>query len=123
MNPVQLATRRAIVKEGWRPGTTLEDTVCHLLGRWCPVDEWKQQYRVGRYRLDFAIPLVKVALEVDGPRHRYDPHMAMRDAQRDSWLRSQGWIVIRIDDEGGEECLADLLCNVVRFARAAFPRP
>jgi hypothetical protein len=44
-----------------------------------------------RYRLDFAWPQPRVALEYDG-RDAHE-HRALRDATRDADLRSRGWLV------------------------------
>lgn len=53
---------------------------------------------VERYRLDFAWPELRIAIEYDG----YEAHEGRRerDAARDADLRRRGWIVIRatIDD-------------------------
>lgn len=47
----------------------------------------------GWYLLDFALPDEKIDIEIDGSSHR--SHVA-RDAERDKFLRSLGWKVIRI---------------------------
>jgi hypothetical protein len=48
-----------------------------------------------RIRLDLAWPLVKLALEYDGPEHRTIAGQN-RDAFRDGHLRDLGWDVIRV---------------------------
>jgi len=77
-----------------------------------------QQFRVGRFRLDFAWPGLKIALEADGWWHR-SPEGAVKDRQRDSWLRSQGWLVFRVDDEHGEGVLAAQVARVARIVRSS----
>lgn len=66
------------------------------------------QYPVGRYFLDFANPVAKVAIECDGAAFHKDEQ---RDALRDKTLMDWGWSVYRItgtdcrteqDDETGE---------------------
>lgn len=52
----------------------------------------------GHYRIDFAYPSVKLAIEVDGPHHRL-PAAQIRDARRDRRLRQLGWTVDRFDEE------------------------
>lgn len=48
-----------------------------------------------RYVLDFALVNEKIAIELDGPKHR--PYKQQRyDANRDDFLRSLGWKVIRV---------------------------
>ncbi|MFL6162688.1 MAG: hypothetical protein ACJ74U_10715, partial [Jatrophihabitantaceae bacterium] len=55
MNPAQRVTREVVVKRGWRPGTTLENSVALLLSRMgATPTEVAQQHRIGRYRVDFA---------------------------------------------------------------------
>lgn len=48
-----------------------------------------------RYRLDFAYPAHRVAIEVDGSQHD-DPEHRAADAVRDGALEALGWTVIRI---------------------------
>lgn len=55
------------------------------------------EYRVGNYYIDFADPLKKIAIEVDGKQWHSD---TKRDAKKDSCLRKQGWTVYRIEAAG-----------------------
>ena len=110
------AYRREFVAErGWRPGTNLENMVCRQLTSFTHRPE--QEYRAGRYRLDFAWPEVKIALEADGWYHR-SPEGAANDRRRDSWLRSEGWLVFRVDDEHGERVLAQQISRVAQIVTA-----
>jgi len=54
--------------------------------------QFRRQDVFGRYILDFFCPGMKVNVEVDGKIHELKRH---RDQERDSYLRSQGIIVIR----------------------------
>lgn len=95
-----------------RSGTTLENKVAFRLHRWDLLDE--MQYRVGKYRLDFAWPRHKIVLEADGPHH-WRPDVAMKDAIRDSWLRNEGWLVFRVDEmSGGIEQQLARVADVLR---------
>jgi very-short-patch-repair endonuclease len=107
--------REYIAGHGWRPGTDLENMVARHLTHFAHRPE--QQHRAGRYRLDFAWPDLKIALEADGWWHR-SPEGAARDRQRDSWLRSEGWLVFRIDDEHGERVLAQQVSRVAQIVTA-----
>lgn len=118
MTAMSEALKALVVERGWKPGTHLENQVALQLSRWShdPRDV-EQQYPVGKYRLDFAWPKKLIGLEADGWWHR-SPEGAVRDRQRDSWLRSQGWLIFRIDDEHGEDVLAQQLVRVTRFVRS-----
>lgn len=101
--------------KGWCVGTSFEDKVAVWLSHYGLNPEIvKQQFPVGKYRLDFAVPEIKVAIEVDGPRHRA-PDVAAQDVRRDSWLRSQGWLVFRVDSRfGGPPECEQQVARVVR---------
>jgi very-short-patch-repair endonuclease len=68
-----------------------------------------QQYRVGKYRLDFAVlgPTLKLAIEVDGHDHRTQTEY---DKKRDEWLVATGWEVLRLTNQevagDGSRCVA-----------------
>lgn len=59
----------------------------------------KVQYKVGRYRVDFLLPELKVVLEIDGKLHDYK---VKKDSKRDAAILNElnaedtGWEVIRI---------------------------
>ena len=70
----------------------------------CPIDE----YRVGRFAIDCALPQWKVALEADGDFFHCNPslypdgptcHIQRRNLQndkaKDAFLKQAGWIVLR----------------------------
>ncbi|MBX7434575.1 DUF559 domain-containing protein [Mycobacterium sp. Y57] len=105
-------TRNLIEQHGLPTGTSLENRVTWRLHTWDILDQ--TQYRVGKYRLDYAWPTVRIALEADGPHH-WRPDVAVKDVARDAWLRSQGWLVFRVDDS---DTLDEQLCRVVRMIRA-----
>jgi hypothetical protein len=54
------------------------------------------QGRGHHYTIDFALPEEKIAIEIDGPQHKYSPNKE-HDQRRDAFLQSQGWKVIRVD--------------------------
>lgn len=95
-------TREIVARQGWTPGTELENRVAFLLHRYkLRPQQVLQQHRIGRFRVDFAVPDIQFVVEADGWWHR-SPDGAARDAERDAWLRSQGWLVFRVDDRDGE---------------------
>lgn len=63
------------------------------------------QHKVGKYRLDFAIPDKRVAIELDGHEYHKTKYQRTHDAKRDRWLYGQGWTVLRFT---GTELHADL---------------
>lgn len=62
------------------------------------------QYKVGRYRLDFAYPSVKVAVELDGWRTHSSTTDIANDRRRQRELERLGWRFIRF---GGQEVYRD----------------
>jgi very-short-patch-repair endonuclease len=98
-----------LIKKDLPLGTSLENKVTWQLSGASVLERF--QYRVGRYRLDYAWPDLMVALEADGPHHMR-PDVAARDAYRDAELRAQGWLVFRVDNAGGN--LEEQVCRVAR---------
>lgn len=70
------------------------------------------QVEEGKYRIDFAIPDEKIAIELDGHDSHKTKEQRTHDAQRERYLQSNGWKLIRFT--GSEiynnlnSCLADL---------------
>lgn len=112
MKAIRQRMQRVIEEAGLRSGTDLEDRVAYRLVR--AHHTFQQQYTVGKYRLDFAWPKIKLAVEADGWHHR-SPEGAARDAERDAWLRSEGWIVLRVDDRHGVDSLEHQTASVSRL--------
>jgi very-short-patch-repair endonuclease len=57
----------------------------------------RRQAPIGRYIADFAQHEARIVVEVDGPSHDLD-EAQLNDAERDAWLESQGYRVIRVRD-------------------------
>lgn len=56
----------------------------------------KMQYKVGRYQVDFLLPEMLVALEIDGERHKNKKEY---DTKRDIYIQNalgEGWDIVRI---------------------------
>lgn len=110
-------TRSVIEERGWTPGSTLEDRFVlrlHRLG--VRPAHLVQQHPVGAYRIDFADPDVLIGIEADGFFHRM-PGALERDRERDAWLLTQGWYLIRISDNGDDAELEQRLCCAVLLIR------
>lgn len=85
----------------------------HRLGREVyNIEGPAHEFRVSRVWLDIAYLLegLKIAYEIDGPDH-YTQKQMEYDKKRDAYLKSEGWIVIRISykriDKEGPEVVAE----------------
>ncbi|MDO8296310.1 MAG: DUF559 domain-containing protein [Caulobacter sp.] len=58
----------------------------------------RRQAPLGRYIADFAHHGARLVIEVDG-RHHDLPEEQLKDIERDAWLESQGYRVIRVRDD------------------------
>lgn len=105
--------RSACESYGLRTGTHPENVAALRLYQ--AGHRYEQQHPIGNYRLDFAWPALKVAVEIDGPHHQR-PDIAVRDTFRDRWLRDHGWIVFRVNDG---DTLEEQLSHVSRFIHCA----
>ena len=56
--------------------------------------QFKRQYQVGQYYVDFYCHQAKLVLELDGSQH-YEEKGAAYDAQRTEYLNAQGLEVLR----------------------------
>jgi very-short-patch-repair endonuclease len=52
---------------------------------------FRRQFAIGAYVVDFVCLESRIVVEIDGGQHAENK----RDAQRDAWLRSQGFEVLR----------------------------
>lgn len=58
------------------------------------------QYPIGRRRMDFALPLVKIGIELDGQRNHSSTTDVANDCRRQREIEAEGWRLIRF---GGAE--------------------
>lgn len=75
-----------------------------------------EQYKIDRWRLDFAAPDVQIGIEVDGPHHRL-PEAAVKDLERDAILGAAGWIIFRVDAYGADAEIEHRISRIARFVR------
>ncbi|WP_181707687.1 DUF559 domain-containing protein [Chthonobacter rhizosphaerae] len=79
----------------------------HLFG-----GRFRRQVPVGPYIVDFACLNPRIAIEIDGDSHCH-PDALARDGDRDAFLRTQGFAVVRIwNTEIGRD--ADTFLDLVR---------
>jgi very-short-patch-repair endonuclease len=75
---------------------------------------FRRQAPIGRYIADFACHAARLVIEVDGGRHVL-PEEQLRDAQRDAWLKTIGYRVIRVRDtrafEEPEKVVAEIAAS------------
>jgi len=55
---------------------------------------WVYRYQNGIYEYDFAFPLKKIDIEIDGETHESEKVKKI-DKKRDKWSKKQGWKVVR----------------------------
>jgi very-short-patch-repair endonuclease len=81
------------------------------------------QHTVGKYRLDFAIPDKRIAIELDGHEYHKTKYQRTHDAKRDRWLYGQGWHVLRFTGteihQNLDRCINEIcaLVGVERLSR------
>ena len=81
----------------------IETRVCRAL--WANDIPVKSQYRVGSYRIDLAIPSIRLAIECDGKAFHSTPAQKAHDRKRTAYLKRQGWKVIRFS---GSQIVRDI---------------
>jgi very-short-patch-repair endonuclease len=75
---------------------------------------FRRQAPMGRYIVDFVCHRANLVIEVDGGVHQL-PDVAVRDLERDAWLVSQGYSVLRFTTRQVEDDIE----GVVRAIRSA----
>ena len=68
-----------------------------LRGRHFSGFKFKRQQQLGDYIVDFFCFERRLIIELDGNQHGFDEHR-QRDRQRDEWLRSQLYTVLRFSN-------------------------
>jgi very-short-patch-repair endonuclease len=77
-----------------RPDGLLEPRFARLVRRFgLPTPRF--QHRIGRHRVDFAWPDIKLAVEVDGYQHHGTRRAFQADRDRQNALVARGWTVLR----------------------------
>ena len=77
----------------------------------------KPQYKIKNYQVDFAIPSLKIILEIDGYMHNYSQ---LKDSKRDIDLRmvlGKEWEVVRIPTKYIDEN-AEMLVEAMKAVKA-----
>jgi len=85
----------------------------------------RRQSPIGPYTADFVQPSAKLVIEIDGYFHGLPQNQA-RDAERDAWLRSQGYEILRLPDAEVHRdpgAVTDRIGAAVRARLTAAARP
>lgn len=79
--------------------TSLEQIMYkNLLSIPVPFKKWIQ-FPLGKYKADFAIPAIKLAIECDGDYWHQQPQARAHDLMRDKELANYGWQVLRFSED------------------------
>jgi very-short-patch-repair endonuclease len=103
---VPLPTARTNARRSLLLISPIEDAFwrAHEKLRLRPLTGLQRQYRVGPYRLDFALPRQMVGIELDGHRTHSSTQAIAADRIRQRWFEANGWYIIRF---GGLEIHQD----------------
>jgi very-short-patch-repair endonuclease len=121
-NPWHRALITAARSQGWEIGNGGEAKLAlalHALD-YTPANV-ATQFAIGPYRIDFAFPFERVAVEADGWVHTA-ANVRRRDKERDRQLTEWGWVTIRvdvqadIDREALKRALADAMADAAANA-------
>ena len=67
------------------------------------------------YSIDFALPSLKLGIEVDGYLFHSTDEQKQRDKQRDNNLASQGWTIIRFSDNDVDSKLRAIMDTILQY--------
>lgn len=77
----------------------MTDSEARLWAALRPLDaNFRRQAPIGPFFADFATHSRKIVIEVDGGVHQRLDHVALRDGERQLWLQSRGYSVLRFTD-------------------------
>jgi very-short-patch-repair endonuclease len=104
---------RRLAAKKLRTNTTSHERILWRALRELPVKgtHFRRQAPIGRYVVDFFCPASRLIVELDGGHHNEDD-VAKRDHERQRWLESEGYRVIRF---WNSEITADLTAVLERI--------
>ncbi|MGC9953595.1 MAG: DUF559 domain-containing protein [Rhizomicrobium sp.] len=82
--------------------------------------KFKRQYLIGRYIVNFVCIEKKLIVELDGPFH---PMRQAYDEERDTYLNSQGYRVLRFPNSYAADDIGIVLLTVKNALDTATPSP
>jgi very-short-patch-repair endonuclease len=81
--------------------------------------KFRRQVAIGRYIVDFVCYGARVIVEVDGSQHEASLH----DQQRDAWLVSQGFQIVRVWNNDVLMAMDGVLLKILQALRHPAPAP
>ena len=72
---------------------------------------FRRQAPMGRFVVDFVCHRANLVIEVDGGVHQL-PDVAVRDLERDAWLNSQGYAVLRFSTKQVENDIDGIVRDI-----------
>ena len=74
---------------------------------------FKRQKVIGKYIVDFCCDSEKVVIELDGYQH-YEGDALIKDSERDAYLKSLGYRVIRYTNVDLHEKFDEICCDILK---------
>ena len=76
---------------------------------------FRRQHPIGPFIADFACPLLRLVVEIDGGTHSTDAEVAY-DRRREAFINSRGWRVIRFQNWEVYEHMEMVMDGICRYA-------
>src|SRR5690606_3202032 len=70
------------------------------------------QYPFGKYRLDIALPHLKICIEADGKEFHSSRKQKAHDRKRDKYLESHGWVTLRFSGSQINRDLSSVISKI-----------
>lgn len=96
-----------------------------LRGRRLNGHKFRRQVPLGQYIADFVCFGSRLIVEIDGPSHAIGAQQA-RDATRDDWFVSEGFLVVRLANElviGSPQLAVQRVAQALEASAFAAPHP
>ncbi|RVP93283.1 endonuclease domain-containing protein [Sinorhizobium meliloti] len=74
----------------------------------------KTQVPCGKYRIDIALPVYRIAIECDGKAYHSTPSQKARDRRKNAYLKDNGWKVLRFSGKRINGNLSEVLRRIER---------
>jgi very-short-patch-repair endonuclease len=87
-----------------------------LRGRQVENCKFRRQYSIGAFVVDFYLPELKLAIEIDGDSH-FQPDAIKYDKERQLYLEAKGICVVRFTNEQVYQQLDDVVEAIAQTSR------